>query len=302
MVGQTIRPFGLTADEFGLHIRIPEIERQDKKKARVLLTSDPTEANDFLGLSRPKGDMEKPFESVNALFEHVANCKWFMLWPRDEDKDEKGTSSEGTIDGTDKETQERMKQRPLFDRWINEFIPACRTRRRFMVTNPEERTPQTVRDELRKQAFEVFPDSKPRYNARLTDWNKEKTRIYVKNGLIKGGAYLPEDIKPYLPVPRDHDGDSGDGDKEARLLAIERQWRGALRWALEKVIIGDDDSFEGVVPPKLRDNEGVLKVDEIKGWIEKNWVNVGRAAWKQQCDRAREHLEREAAKDAESTG
>lgn len=306
MIGQTIRPFGLTADEFGLHIRIPEIEKEDKKKARVLLTRDPTKANDFLGVSRPNGDWEKPFKSMNDLFEHAASCRWFMLWPRDQDVKKDGTTRDGTKDKadketTDKETEKRMEQRPLFDRWIKEFIPACRTGRRFMVSNPEERTPETVRDEVRQQAFKAFTGSEATYNAKLADWNKEKTRIYVKNGLIKGGAYLTEDITPYLPVPRDRDGDEG-GDKNARLLAIERQWRGALRSALEMVIINDDSSFEGIVPPKLRDKDGVLRVDEIKDWIEKNWADVGRVAWRRQCNRAREHMDRETAKDEGRTG
>jgi hypothetical protein len=297
MIGQTIRPFGLTADEFGLHIRIPEIEKEDKKKARVLLTRDPAKANEFLGLSRPEGDQGKPFQSVNDLFEHAASCRLFMLWPRDQEKEENGPGSEDTKAGTNKVIEKRMEQRPLFERWIEEFIPACRTRGCFIISNPEECTTQTVREAVRKQAFDAFQGSEAAYNARLAEWDKEKTRIYVKNRFIKGGEYLPEDIKPYLPVPRDRDGDESEDEKNARLLAIERQWRGDLRSALEKVIINDDDSFEGIVPPKLRDKNGVLRVDEVKAWTVKNWPEVGRAAWKQQCDRAREHMGCETAKD-----
>lgn len=312
MLGQTIRPLGLTADEVGLLIRIPEIEKEDKKKARVLLTSDPTKVNNFLGLSRPKSEWENPFKSVNDLFEYAASCKWFMLWPSDKDSEEEGTSREDTEDGADKKTQDelkklktkersRMKQRPVFARWVDEFVPACRAKGRSVVSNPKERTMETVRNEVREQAFKAFPGSEAAYNSKLADWNKEKTRIYVRNGLIKHGAYLPEDIKRYLPVPRDRDGEQGD-DKSARLLVIERQWRSALRSAMEKIVIDDDDSFEGVVPPKLRDAGGVLKVDEVKDWMEKNWAEVARVAWKRQCELAKEHIEREAAKNAEHTG
>lgn len=300
MVGHTIRPFGLTADEVGLHIRIPEIEKHDKKKARVLLTSDPSEANDFLGLNWPSGDWKKEFSSIRDLFECAASCRWFMLWPEDQGPgDGSDKENQTTVNKTREETQKEL--RPVFARWVDEFKPACRAQGRFMVLNPEERTWETVRGEVRERAFRTFPASKAEYDARLTEWDKEKTRIYVKNTLIKNKAYLPEDIKPYLPVPRDRNGDT-DGNKNVRLGAIETQWRSVLVSALQKIIVDDDDSFEGVVPPKLRDDKGVLGVDEVKDWIEKNWPEVGRVAWRRQCDRAKEHIDRKASEDAGRTG
>ncbi|KAJ1333978.1 hypothetical protein MN608_03976 [Microdochium nivale] len=50
ILGSTIRPYGLTADEVGLYLRIPEIEKQDHKRAKVLLTSEPAEVLAFLGM------------------------------------------------------------------------------------------------------------------------------------------------------------------------------------------------------------------------------------------------------------
>ncbi|KAI7787028.1 hypothetical protein LA080_001120 [Diaporthe eres] len=276
MLGQIIRPFGLTADEVGLYLRIPEIERQDKKKARVLLTSDPTQVSNFLGLSRPKSESEKPFKTVNDIFEYAASCKWFTLWPRDQEFGEEKASD-----------RSRMKQRPLFKRWVDEFIPACRAKGRFKATNPQQRTPRDVRDEVRKEAFRTFPGSEAAYNTALADWNKEKTRLFVKNKLVKEDACLPEDITPFLPKPREHD----DGTV-ATLHDLERNWRGVLRSALAKVIIDDDDRFGSIRPPGLRDAEGVLDVDRVKEWIDQNWKEVGRVAWELNCERSRESMER----------
>lgn len=308
MIGQTIRPFGLTGDETGLYIRIPEIERQDKKKARVLLSSDPTKVIDFLGLGRLNGEWEKPFESVSGLFEYAASCKWFMLWPRDQDVDEEGTTRDDSKDKADKELQKdlkqlkandraRMRQRPAFARWVNEFIPACRAEGRFMVSNREKRTPKDVRDEVREQAFKTFPGSEGAYNSALADWNKEKTRIFVKNKLIKEDTCLPADITPSLPALPERVGDTS-----AAIRDLEKNWRGVLRSALAKVIIDDDDSFEGVRPPMLRDADGVLQVDDVKDWIHRNWEDVGRVAWALNLERTRESMARKlkAAEDAQS--
>lgn len=310
MVGQTIRPHGLTADEVGLYIRIPEIEKQDKKKARVLLSSDPTRVIDFLGLGRHNREWEKPFASVRDLFEYAASCKWFMLWPRDQDSEEEGTTRGGTKDKVDEELlkdlkklkandRARMKQRPDFARWVNEFIPDCRAKGRFMVPNPEKRTPRDVRDDVRKEAFRTFAGSEAAYKSALADWNKEKTRIFVKNKLIKEDACVPADITASLPALPKRD---GGGDTGAALRELEKNWRGVLRSSLVKVIVDDDDSFEGIKPPKLRDADGVLQVDDIKDWINRNWEDVGRVAWDLYLERARESIarKRKAAEDTQA--
>ncbi|KAL1868741.1 hypothetical protein Daus18300_005875 [Diaporthe australafricana] len=308
MIGQTIRPFGLTADEIGLYIRIPEIERLDKKKARVFLSSDPSKVLDFLGLSRLNGEWEKPFESVRDLFEYAASSKWFILWPKDQDAEEKTTIGDDAKVSAGKEVQEdlkklkandraRMKQRPAFARWVNEFIPACRAEGRFMVSNPEEHTKEDVRDDVRQIAFKTFPGSEAAYNSALADWNKERTRIFVKNKIIKDDVCLPSDIKPFLPSLGGGDGnvDTGTG-----LPDLEKHWRGVLRSALAKIIVDDDETFEGIVPPRLRNADGVLEVDDVKDWINRNWFDVGRVAWTANCARSRESMERKR-KAAEET-
>lgn len=288
MIGQTIRPLGLTADEFGLFIRIPEIENQDRKKARVFLTSDPTAVLDFLGLSQRNGEREKPFKSVNDLFEYAASCKWFMLWPKDQEVDEEKASD-----------RSRVKNRPVFKRWADEFIPACRAQGRFLVPNPQQRTRGDVRDEVRREVFRTFPGSEAAYDFVLAGWDRERVRVLVKNKIIKEDVCLPDDITPFLPTTsREHD--AGD-DTGEYMRDFEKNWRGVLRSALAKIIIDDDDSFGGVDPPRLRDAEGVLQVDDVKDWINRNWEKVGKVAWVLNCERARESVERKqkAAEDAQ---
>lgn len=287
MLGQTIRPFGLTASEDGLYIRIPEIEKHDKKKARVFLSSDRIKVVDFLGLGRRKGELEKPFKSVNELLEYAATNRWFMLWPVDQDADEDKAADKS-----------RVEKRPVFARWVNEFIPACRAKGRFVVRNPGERTRRDVRDEVRREAFKTFPGSEGAYKSRLAEWNREQARVLVKNRIIKEDACLPADVRHALPAPREKV-----DDLAAYTRDLEKNWRAVLRSALVKVIIEDDDgSFEGVDAPRLRDAEGGLLVDDVKDWINRNWEKVGQAAWRENCRRARESVERKQKAEQDAQG
>ncbi|KAI4121217.1 MAG: hypothetical protein LQ347_006926, partial [Umbilicaria vellea] len=62
ILGSSIRAFGLTANNVGLHVRIPEIEMLDRKQSLLHLTGDPDAVLDFLRLDR--GARWRPFGSV----------------------------------------------------------------------------------------------------------------------------------------------------------------------------------------------------------------------------------------------
>ncbi|KAK7745423.1 hypothetical protein SLS53_002920 [Cytospora paraplurivora] len=310
MLGQTIRPFGLTADDTGLTIRIPEIEKENRKAARIFLTRRPTEVLDFLGLRHQNGEWKRPFRSVEDLFEYAASCRWFMLWPGSsteaEEEEETKASRSDPNDANNKggrdhseETKKlkhndraRMKQRPIFARWVEEFKPRCREQGRFLVSDPGK-TPDQVRDEVRRLAFETFPESEAAYAAALAAWRREKIRIYVKNKVIKEDVCLPADISHALPAPQE-------GARSAP-SDVERHWRGVLRSALAKILTQDDGGFGGFVPPALRDGDGVLVVEDVKDWIGRNWEEVGRVAWAMQCEKARARMEERRLAEGEAT-
>lgn len=313
MLGQIIRPFGLTADETGLTIRIPEIEKENRKAARIFLTRSPTEVLDFLGLRHQNGEWKRPFGSVEDLFEYAASCRWFMLWPKssteaeEEEQEETKAPRSDTNDASNKgdrahseETRKlkhndraRMKQRPVFARWVEEFKPRCREQGRFVVSDPDK-TPGQVHREVRRLAFRAFPGSRAAYAAALAAWRREKARVYVKNKLIKEDACLPPDISHALPAPQE-----GAGGAPADL---EGHWRGVLRSALAKVLLQDDGGFRGVVPPGLRDGDGVLAVEDVKDWIARNWEEVGRVAWEVQCEKARARIEEKRLAEGSTAG
>lgn len=272
-----IRPYGLTVSEDALYIRIPEMEQIDKKKARVFLSSSPADVLDFV-MIKDHGEWARRFSSVDALFDYSSKCKWFYNWLAHEHE----KNSAQVREGLKANDRQRMNQRPVFARWVEEYVPEQINANQSLF-DTDKRTTLDIREEVRNAAFATFPGAEERYNEQLAAWNKERTRIFVKNKLIKEDMALPQSIACALPTPQEG----------SSVAEVERNWRGVLRSALTKLIVNECTDFGGVVgisPPQLRDEYGVLIVDEVKDWIEKNWEAVGRAAWVEQCARAAESM------------
>jgi len=137
IIGSTIRGLGITVNNNGMYLRIPQIEGLDRKKAMVFLTDDSNTILDFLGMDAER--WWKPFQNSQDLFEYAATCRLFWV---------KRTKPEGEVEGdvivaNELEGQEggelgkkklkhndraRMRKRPLFRIWVDEFIPKYRFR------------------------------------------------------------------------------------------------------------------------------------------------------------------------------
>lgn len=281
ILGAMIRPYGLTVNEEALYIRIADMEQVNKKKARVFLTDSPAKVLEFVMQETP-GGWSKCFHSVDEMFNYAARCRWFRAWLFHENE----KNAADIKDNLTSNDRQRMRQRPVFARWVEEFVPREINSNRSLL-GIDQRTSTAVRNEVRAAAFAAFPGAKDRYTQQLAAWNKEQNRIFVKNKLIKEDRALPESIACALPKPQE-------GSSVAQL---EKKWRGVLRSALIKLIVEERTDFECacIAPADLRDEQGVLIIDEVKDWIEKNWETVGRAAWAEQCARAGKHIHTEAA-------
>ncbi|OTA57685.1 hypothetical protein K449DRAFT_355187 [Hypoxylon sp. EC38] len=244
ILGSIIRPYGLTMDEVGLYIRIPEIESLNKKQAKILLSSEPTQILKFLGLKHSGKEWEEPFASVKELFEYVATCRLFWVRPEGGDVDKNKLKSND---------RRRMNYRPIFKKWVEEFLPACREAGRF--------TKQiATRDSVRKEAFKSFPGAQRAYEARLLSWRKERQQQTLWNGVIK--AAIPEPLAA-----------------ELKTLG-NAHWRSVLAHALKKVIMQDDyHLLSGRPPAPFRDADGIYDEQRVRQFVVDNWWDVGRAAW-----------------------
>ncbi|KAI8629485.1 hypothetical protein F5Y19DRAFT_83761 [Xylariaceae sp. FL1651] len=279
ILGATIRPFGLTVDEVGMHLRIPEIEEINKKEARVLLSSEPNDILGFLGLKADGKQWEEPFVCDEDIFEYAASCRLFWVQPQERESVDNGYGGGGGGDGIEIEggdegnsgnssaanrrrlkssDRRRMSQRTLFRKWIDEFLPACRASGRFASSTP------LTRDEVRLQAFDYFPGVQTVYNRKAKNWRIRRQRETLWKAIIKPS--VPADLDPHF--------------------------RGCCTSALKKIILGGDDSFDGIVlPDLLQDQDGLFDEDAVRDWVTTNWEEIGKVAWRLNSERYAASLE-----------
>ena len=277
ILGATIRPFGLTIDHVGLYLRIPEIEDNDRKKAKILLSQDPAMVLDFLGLECNGTQWEVPFSSFEDVFEYAATSRFFWVRPKDEDSPEHVDQTGGETDRNKLKSNDRrrMNQRVLFRKWVDEFIPRCREQGRFMES-------RVARSEVRDEAFARFPGVKGEYSTRLLEWRIQRQKESIWKNVIK--AALPE----ALP-------EEGCGGPSP-------MWRSCAASALKKIIMQGDKSF-GILPPgDFKDENGLYIEDDVRTFVKETWKQVGDEAWRQNQQRYREHLEKKGKTRTVSSG
>jgi len=270
IIGSTIRRFGLTVNDRGLYLRIPEIELLDRKKSLVFLTESPTEVLEFLGLD--EATWWKQFDSQGAMFEYAATCSLF--WVRDKDREEAEfdvigdlpaeAGQEGGEAGKKKlkhNDRQRMSKRPIFNDWINEFIPRCREEGRFT----EQRA---TREQIRDEAFEKF-GVKKEYEERLVVWKLARHEDELWRDVIKGSVPT-EDIDPQF-----------------RAAAIR----------LIKGVVMEGQEFEGRSPEAVRkDEDGFYDLAAVKMWVEANWERAGEIGMVRQQARAQQMMKEKEEK------
>ena len=160
LLGTTIRPVGLTANDVGLHVRVPEIEEVNRKRGMLFLTSEPDRVLDFLGLDRNK--YERPFESVEALYQFVLGCRWF--------------SSETYVRAELKANdRKRMAQRELYRRFVDEWLP----KNRQFVEMSGERTQGAMREDVQEAALTMF-GKREQFEQRIQVWRRERSELLEK--------------------------------------------------------------------------------------------------------------------------
>jgi hypothetical protein len=260
ILGSTIRKHGLTVNNVGLYLRISDIELIDRKKSMILLTEDPSEVLSFLDLDEAR--WWQRFESPQAMYEYAATCRYF--WVDEEEKEREVDEDKKALKHNDRK---RMSLRPVFRRWVEEFIPQCRASGAYNRQAPS-------REQVLADAFERF-GVKDEYEQRLVAWRRERQEDEVWRDVIKAG--LPtEDVALDL-----------------RAAAI----RGL------KGIIIEGDLSDGVVPSKpLKTADGFYDMDAVVGFVRDNWQHVGTIQLGKQNARAAEKMElKKKAKEVDAS-
>ena len=160
LLGTTIRPFGITANDAGLHLRIPEIEELNRKRGMLFLTREPDEVLDFLGLDADV--YGRPFESVEAMYEFVVGCRFFRgdRYVRDELK---------------ANDRKRIAQRDLYRRFVDEWLTANVA----IVKTRGEKVPGFMREDVQEAALERW-GKRGEFEGRVEEWRRERRELLDK--------------------------------------------------------------------------------------------------------------------------
>ena len=276
LLGSIIRPFGLTVDEEAMWIRIPDIENLNRNRAKVFLSNDPTEILEFLHLPID-GFWDRPFSSVDTMFEYVARSRFFWIFPKKEATGQAAVDGANELAGVDggetgkkklkHNDRRRMAGRPVFKQWIEDFIPQAQASGRHAPSDPNM-TVKDMRDLVRRDAFRLYPTTEVVFRRVLDEWIRERQVQEVWNVGIKGA--LPATLEP--------------------------QVRGSVASALKKIVLLGDETL-GVVPQRpLRTPDGDWLVDEVARFVLGNWHHVLAATNRTNSKRLREHMERKEMK------
>ncbi|KAL9598295.1 MAG: hypothetical protein Q9219_004596 [cf. Caloplaca sp. 3 TL-2023] len=152
LLGSSIRPFGLTANDSGLYVRIPEIEALNRKKALIFLTADPDAVLDFLRLD--KEVYRQPFETVRDMFDYACSTRFFR--------------AEAYLrDGLKANDRKRLAQRELYRLFVDEYIPS-----RAEAVEDRYSSSELTRESILEEALHSF-GRENEFNARVKAWRKD---------------------------------------------------------------------------------------------------------------------------------
>lgn len=240
ILGTSIRPFGLTAKETGLYVRIPQIEEQNAKKSLLLLTRSPEETLGFLGLDKESyGD---GFSSVEEMLRFACSSRFFRR--ERYVKDELKTSD-----------RKRMEKRPLYRTFVEDYL-AARPEVRCGDDASEGDDTQVgnangvTRDSVLKEAIDIF-DARLQYQTMMEEW---KSKQQEDETWQKIAAAIPLE-----------------GDKLNLCIRGLKRWLvldadGELSLRDEAVL----DAFGGLERFTAKENG----TEELLDWVRRNWEEV----------------------------
>lgn len=248
ILGTLIRPYGLTVDDRGLSIRIPGLEDEDKKRSKIYCTNEPGAVLAFLGLDYGN-HWEHPFETAEAMFRYAISCKFFslaQLTPRSEHL----LGSDIEPSALKASERRRLKQRPVYRKFMEEFLPECRKR-------PEHHLEPYTREVVKDMAFATFSAKvQDDFNATLREYSLEKHKRNIM-------AVIQDQIPP-----------SGDDD------VMGTCYRTNLVKAMKRVILDGDERY-GVKPEfRVTDDWGYDNVGQVIDFIKENRDRIGEHAMK----------------------
>ncbi|KAF2437152.1 hypothetical protein EJ08DRAFT_623681 [Tothia fuscella] len=222
IIGVLNRAAGLTANDKGLHIRVPEIEKYNRKQSMLYLTHSVRCTLEFLGLD-PKPYLEKTFTTDEEIFAWCVSGRFYG--PKARDRENESAND-----------RQRYAKRKMFTNCMNEWIPS----------HPEvwENRKVWTKEEVLAEAVRFFGIGKEYETMITAHRNKVAEEELIKgiqNAIPEDGQKLGEAMRGLKRFVKWDDGklalcdDMGDVSDKPRWSAEikEEQREGVLKWVNE---------------------------------------------------------------------
>ncbi|PFH54993.1 hypothetical protein XA68_11162 [Ophiocordyceps unilateralis] len=255
ILGSIIHPYGLTMTEDGLYLRIGEMERSNRRRARVLVSKDPDVTLDLLSLPIARF-WSGPFDEADDMYEFAAQCPMFSLSAQDDDDDDDDDDDGDKAPRNNAAYRRRIRRRPVFRRWVDDFQPRCRRHGRFLQ-------PRTSRERVTADILTRFPDTRAEFHSRRTAFLRQRQEASIRQHLIVVVAAEQQQQQQSMLSPR-----------------LMPTYRACLIKALASVVFHADETFpvtlpeEGFVGP-----DGLYVMDRVLAFLQHQSAAVGSAAW-----------------------
>ena len=239
IIGSTVTRFDLAIDDSGLHARVKKIEGTSRKDCRLLLTRDPQEMMDFLGLDGLK--YEQGFSNLDELFDWAVSMPFFQIKIFQKET-------------TSADQQRIREKRPMYAKFVAEWLPQAMTSNGRVKEHQTRVTSVDGGKDLLNKALLRF-DKREDYE-RLVEHQRKVTmkdamwkkiaRVLPLQGKELGQAMVAlkatlwwNDGKPVLRVESDTSMEripalNTDLLDEILLPWIENHWREAVQLSQEK--------------------------------------------------------------------
>ncbi|CAK7204681.1 hypothetical protein SEUCBS139899_007440 [Sporothrix eucalyptigena] len=260
-----LRPLGLTVDERALWLRVPEIEKAHRNRAKIFLTDEPAAVLHFLGLSVLDTDdfeggslWEKPFSSTTSLFAYATTSRFFLLPDYTTESENAASGVTTDLSALKANDRRRLLYRPLFRQWATEYVPALTT------ANFRGPQPPATRESVRDAAYAYFPGTEAQYEAARTSWLRERHLLAIRTAA-----------------------------KESVPAELPSQYRGLVCSAVRKhlgLVMDNNDGDNNAA----EDSAAKWTVDGIKAHVAANWTAISEAVFPV------EHAQYRASQEAKS--
>jgi len=233
ILGVLQRPLGLTANDVGLYVRVPEIERAGHRKAALLLlTSDVGRMLEFLGLDAEA--LARGFAADGDVFEWCLRGRFWGEGVVAAMLEDRSGKRNGAMHAGDRA---RMRKRDMFRTFVDDFLPEHQQ----LWKAKDDWSRQRVLDE----ALSFFP-IRETYDAMMSDHN-----------VLEREKILVEEIKSVIPE---------EGEALKQVMKGLKRW---VDWKDGRPVMLDDERELGERMwwlTRMRDEEK----HHLLAWIEEN--------------------------------